>query len=106
MTNKFVIIFPILFFCIFPFFNLRSENTINGLVLDKKTNKPMQYVNIYIDGSTNGTTSGVDGRFTLKNVTSGPHQLLELIGRDQIQRPGRWTNITYDLDILPQAPRV
>ena len=86
MTNKFVIIFPILFFCIFPFFNLRSENTINGLVLDKKTNKPMQYVNIYIDGSTNGTTSGVDGRFTLKNVTFPSQLIFSIISHELLTK--------------------
>ena len=45
--------------------------------------------------------TGVDGRFTITGVAAGPHQLLEVIGRDQIPLPGRWPNITYDIDVLP-----
>ena len=45
--------------------------------------------------------TGVDGRFTIAGVAAGPHQLLEVIGRDQIPLPGRWPNISYDIDVIP-----
>ncbi|MBI4747446.1 MAG: hypothetical protein HY774_03115 [Acidobacteria bacterium] len=47
------------------------------------------------------TRTGSDGRFFLENLSAGPHQLLEVIGRDQVPFPGRWPNISYDLDVLP-----
>lgn len=47
------------------------------------------------------TRTGIDGHFRIENVPAGPHQLLELIGRDQISLPGRWPNISYDMDVLP-----
>lgn len=77
-----------------------GETTVSGTVLDQNMGA-LPNVLVRIGGQQ--TRTAANGRFTLKNVTSGPHQLLELIGRDQIQRPGRWTNITYDLDILPQV---
>lgn len=65
-----------------PFTGILSENIINGVVIDKKTNKPLQYVNIYIDGSANGTTSGVDGKFTLKNVSFPSQLIFSIISHD------------------------
>lgn len=37
----------------------------------------------------------------ITNAPSGPHQLLEIIGRDQVTLAGRWPNISYDIDVLP-----
>lgn len=47
------------------------------------------------------TRTGGDGRFFLTQVAAGPHQLLEVIGRDEVTLPGRWPNISYDIDVLP-----
>jgi cytoskeletal protein CcmA (bactofilin family) len=57
--------------------------------------------NVLVRLSGQETRTGADGRFRIENVPAGPHQILELIGRDQITLPGRWPNITYDMDVLP-----
>ncbi|HNG92346.1 MAG TPA: hypothetical protein PLB32_06085, partial [Acidobacteriota bacterium] len=69
-----------------------------GLVLDQNL-RALPNVLVRLAGQQTRTDD--KGYFQFQNVPSGPHQLLELIGRDQIQLPGRWPNISYDVDILP-----
>jgi len=71
---------------------------VSGLVQDQNL-RALPNVLVRISGQQ--TRTGPDGRFFIANVPSGPHQLLELIGRDQIPLPGRWPNISYDFDVLP-----
>ena len=75
-----------------------TETTVSGTVLDQNL-RALPNVLIRIGGQQ--TRTGADGRFKVVNVASGPHQLLELIGRDQIPFPGRWPNISHDFDVLP-----
>ena len=75
-----------------------GETTVSGVVLDQNL-RGLPNVLVRIGGQQTRTTA--DGRFKLGGVATGPHQLLELIGRDQVSLPGRWPNITYDFDVLP-----
>src|SRR6185369_9494256 len=75
-----------------------TETTVSGTVLDQNL-RALPNVLVRIGGQQ--TRTGADGRFKVSNVASGPHQLLELIGRDQIPLPGRWPNISHDFDVLP-----
>lgn len=71
---------------------------VSGIVLDQNM-RGLPNVLVRMGGQE--TRTQADGRFAVANVVSGPHQLLELIGRDQIPFPGRWPNITFDYDVLP-----
>lgn len=75
-----------------------APSSVSGVVLDQNL-RALPHVLVRLGGQE--TRTGADGRFLLNNVASGPHQLLELIGRDQVALPGRWPNITYDFDVLP-----
>ena len=75
-----------------------SVTTVTGAVLDQNL-RALPNVLVRLGGQQ--TRTGPDGLFLLSNVAAGPHQLLELIGRDQVSLPGRWPNITYDFDVLP-----
>lgn len=75
-----------------------AETIVSGSVLDQNL-RALPNVLVRLGGQQART--GADGVFVLRSVASGPHQLLELIGRDQITLPGRWPNITYDMDVLP-----
>ena len=48
--------------------NQQSDNThvITGRVVDASTNEPVIGANIVVKGTTNGTATGADGRFTLQ----------------------------------------
>lgn len=72
--------------------------SVSGVVEDQNL-RGLPNVLVRISGQQ--TRTGADGRFFIANVPTGPHQLLELIGRDQITLPGRWPNISFDFDVLP-----
>jgi hypothetical protein len=74
------------------------ETTVTGIVLDQNL-RALPNVLARLGGQQART--GRDGRFAIENPPTGPHQLLELIGRDQITLPGRWPNISFDIDVLP-----
>lgn len=50
-------------------------NTISGVVRDKLTNQPLPFVNIIVSGTTTGTTTDLDGTFTIGNITTEFAQL-------------------------------
>ncbi|MBC8185560.1 TonB-dependent receptor [candidate division KSB1 bacterium] len=49
---------------------------IKGRVFDEVTQQPIPNVNIFINDSDWGTTTGLDGRFSLTNVLEGKHVLI------------------------------
>lgn len=75
-----------------------GTTSVSGTVRDVNL-RALPNVLVRISGQQSRT--GADGRFRIENVPAGPHQILELIGRDQITLPGRWPNISYDIDVLP-----
>lgn len=75
-----------------------GTTTVSGVVLDQNL-RALPNVLVRISGQQ--TRTGADGRFRVGNTVAGPHQVLELIGREQVALPGRWPNISYDMDVLP-----
>ncbi len=76
---------------------VNGATSVSGVVLDQNM-RALPNVLVRVGGQQ--TRTGTNGRFKIFNVSAGPHQLLELIGRDQVPFPGRWPNITYDVDVL------
>lgn len=44
---------------------LGQNHSIKGQIVDAKSNEPLIGVNITVEGTSNGTISDIDGRFTL-----------------------------------------
>lgn len=56
---------------------LAQNGVIKGKVTNHKNNEPIPFTNIIIDGKpTQGTTSDIDGNFTITNVTPGYAKLV------------------------------
>lgn len=55
----------------------QSAGSLKGRVLDFKTNEPLIGANVYLDvqGSIVGTTTDVDGRFTIKPLSPGSYEV-------------------------------
>ncbi len=53
------------------FTSFAQTSEISGKVIDGSDNSPLWGTNILIMGTSNGTTSDVDGKFRLVNLTSG-----------------------------------
>lgn len=51
----FILLFPIQLFC----------QTLSGIIIDSKTNLPVEFATVYINGTTIGTISDKNGNFTL-----------------------------------------
>ena len=54
---------------------LFGQNPLSGIVIDSSSNKPVPDATVYINGTTNGTTTNSKGIFEFKNVTI-PSQLI------------------------------
>jgi hypothetical protein len=46
-----------------------GQNKISGVVLDSLTQKPLPFATVYVNGTTKGTTTDVNGFFNLDNIT-------------------------------------
>ena len=68
-------------------FNVSAQTgTIRGNIFDKDTGEPVIYASVYLDGTTIGTNSDVNGFFTLPNVNVGEYILIaSFIGYDTVR---------------------
>jgi hypothetical protein len=49
----------------------QSRGTIRGVVIDSLTNEPLPFTNVFINNTTIGTSSNLDGTFRLDDITLG-----------------------------------
>ena len=56
---------------ILPVFAFSQNGTIKGIIINEKTNEPIEFASIQIQGSTQGTTSQESGAFELTHVKPG-----------------------------------
>ena len=57
-------------------YKAKNNFTLSGFVQDIKSGESLPFASLKIKGTENGTTSNVDGYFTLFNVPSDTSQLL------------------------------
>ncbi len=53
---------------------------IQGIVIDKKTRKPIEYANIWLENQNSGTTSDLEGKFKFKEKSIGKVLIISAIG--------------------------
>ena len=70
------------FFCVLQYSSAQEcEIIIRGTVIDKESQSPLPYVNIYIQETQVGTVSDNDGKFILENICEGHfHFIISHIG--------------------------
>lgn len=56
-------------------FSLMAQGTIRGTLFDKETGEPIIYGNVYLENTTIGTNTDIDGIFTLPKVDAGEYIL-------------------------------
>ncbi len=64
------------------------KSTISGRVTDAATGEPIFNVNIFLANTTIGTTTGMDGKYIIKNIPSGAYDLIV-------------SHISYELETIP-----
>jgi TonB-dependent starch-binding outer membrane protein SusC len=60
--------------------NVKAQNeeliSIRGVVVDAETNQPIENVNILVQGTKSGTTSNMDGEFTIEDIPAGQYTII------------------------------
>ncbi len=54
----------------------QALGTVSGYVYDASTNKPLDYVNIFLANTSQGCASNKNGRFSIPNIKPGQYQLV------------------------------
>lgn len=60
-----------------------QNHSIKGQIVDAKSNEPLIGVNITVEGTSNGTISDIDGRFTLSVATNAVLKFLIRLSRKE-----------------------
>lgn len=71
MHHKFI---PFILFLVFST-SAFSQVKLSGTVTDN-SNRPVPFANVYIDGSTKGTTTNTEGHFEFLNLDPGPYKIV------------------------------
>lgn len=61
-------------------FGVLAQNNLEGTVLDLKTKNPIIGVNVSVQGTTNGTSTDIDGKFKLPNLKIGEKIVFSFLG--------------------------
>ena len=48
--------------------SILAQNSLSGVIVDKKSNQPIPGVNVTVQGANKGTTSDFDGKFQLAEI--------------------------------------
>jgi len=61
-------------------FSALAQSTLTGIISDAASGQPIPGANIVVEGSTNGTSTDMDGNFTLTNIKSGDRLVISFLG--------------------------
>ncbi|MFV8362856.1 SusC/RagA family TonB-linked outer membrane protein [Flavobacterium sp. ZT3P35] len=61
-------------------FSVLAQSAVTGSVVDKVSGQPLPGVNVNVQGSSNGVSTGFDGTYQLTNVRNGDKILFSYIG--------------------------
>ncbi|MGB2085973.1 MAG: SusC/RagA family TonB-linked outer membrane protein [Flavobacteriaceae bacterium] len=70
---------------LFGAYSFAQENTITGIVLDAENQQPLPGATISIDGTSEGTTTDFDGKYSL-NVSQGDVLTFEYVGFQKLSQ--------------------
>ena len=57
-----------------------AQGTVSGVVSDGASGQPIPGVNVIVEGTGNGTSTDMDGNYTLSNVNTGDRIVFSSIG--------------------------
>ncbi|NJN26794.1 MAG: carboxypeptidase-like regulatory domain-containing protein [Cyclobacteriaceae bacterium] len=67
----------------------QGQTEISGIVSDEESNEPLQFVNVYFEGTTEGVVTDENGYFSLKSPDSYSAIVLSYVGYEQRVMPVR-----------------
>lgn len=85
--------------------SMAQQHQLSGQILSGDDGQPIPGVTILVKGTTNGTTTDLDGNYTLKSVPVDSTVVYSFIGMQTVKFPydGR---ATYDLTLMPVSTKM
>lgn len=81
--RKYILLFFILSA---PFLSMAQSGTIRGSVFEKGNGQPVLYTNVYLQGTTYGAVTDVNGYFTISQIPVGKYNLvISYLGFDTLR---------------------
>lgn len=66
----------------------QGDNTIKGFVYETTTGEPMMFANVYLNGTTLGSTTDINGYFSITRIPEGKYNVMvTMVGYDTIIDP-------------------
>ena len=62
-----------------------AQNAVNGVVTEQNTGLPIPGANIIVKGTSNGSTTDFDGKYTINNVKQGDVLMFSFLGFKEIE---------------------
>lgn len=76
-----------------------AQSKLTGTVLEKSSGMPLPGVSVVIQGTTNGTSTDLDGKFTLSNVKNGDKIVFSYLGyTDLVQNYSGQNSVTVSME--------
>ena len=92
---------------LYSFAQQNVQISIKGKVVNKETALPMEYVNVFLDNTTIGTTTGKDGEFKIYSAPIGAYDIVfSCVGFETQKRHieiNRNETIKYDISLVPKT---
>ncbi len=98
-----------MYFAIFAFLTTAiafSQGTITGTIVDGETSEPLPGANVMVLGTTNGTVTDFDGKYSINTSTSNGTLVISYIGYTSTQKSFTLTNGSLNLgnvSLMPDA---
>lgn len=84
---------------------LRAQASVVGRVVNMETEQPLQGAHIFLSGTTLGTYTNRDGRYTLSRIPTGSFRMIvSMIGYERMDTTltvEQWDRLTIDLNLKP-----
>ena len=66
----------------------QNDNSIKGFVYEKSNGEPVMYSNVYLKGTAMGSTTDINGYFSITRIPDGTYTLMvTMMGYDTISEP-------------------
>jgi len=93
-------------FLLFSYTESSAQVTLQGIIIDSSSGDPIQGANVFIEGSSDGSSTDNDGRFRYDTDITGEHKLIaSIIGHKTISRDiiidKNDTTLTLNFELLP-----
>jgi TonB family protein len=77
-----------------------QEKTVKGTVLGNETGKPLEKATIIVTGTTTGTSTDANGRFTIGNIPEGRALAITYVGyKSKVIKPQFSSEMTIRMDL-------